>query len=47
MAIRAYEIYEQQGHKDGGALQDWRQAEREIQKDNAQAKPKPESKDKP
>ncbi|MFH2047579.1 MAG: plasma-membrane proton-efflux P-type ATPase [Pseudomonadota bacterium] len=47
IATRAYEIYEQQGHKDGRALQNWKQAEREIQKDNAQAEPKPESKDKP
>jgi H+-transporting ATPase len=30
---RAYEIYEQRGHKDGQAVQDWKQAEKEIRKD--------------
>jgi len=30
---RAYEIYEQRGHKDGQAVQDWNQAEKEIRKD--------------
>jgi hypothetical protein len=32
IAKRAYEIYEQQGHKDGHAVQDWEQAEREVRK---------------
>jgi len=34
VAKRAYKLYEQRGSKDGKAVQDWTQAEREIQKDN-------------
>jgi H+-transporting ATPase len=30
IAKRAYELYEQQGRRDGHAVQDWDQAEREI-----------------
>ncbi|WP_447978996.1 DUF2934 domain-containing protein [Candidatus Nitrospira bockiana] len=30
IAQRAYELYEQRGHGDGHALEDWLQAEREI-----------------
>jgi H+-transporting ATPase len=33
IAKRAYELYEQRGRQDGRAVQDWRQAEREIRKD--------------
>jgi H+-transporting ATPase len=33
IATRAYELYEQQGHRDGQSVQDWGQAEREIRKD--------------
>jgi len=33
IATRAYELYEQRGRQDGGAVQDWGQAEREIRKD--------------
>jgi H+-transporting ATPase len=33
IATRAYELYEQRGHQDGRAVQDWEQAEREIRKD--------------
>jgi hypothetical protein len=33
IATWAYELYEQRGHQDGRADQDWRQAEREIRKD--------------
>ena len=33
IARRAYELYEQHGHHDGHADQDWLQAEREIRKD--------------
>ncbi|MGD1148862.1 MAG: plasma-membrane proton-efflux P-type ATPase [Thermoanaerobaculaceae bacterium] len=33
IATRAYELYEQRGRQDGGAVQDWNQAEREIRKD--------------
>jgi H+-transporting ATPase len=32
ITARAYEIYEQAGHRDGHAAQDWDQAEREIRK---------------
>ena len=32
IAIRAYELYEQRGHQDGYALEDWLQAEREIRR---------------
>jgi magnesium-transporting ATPase (P-type) len=34
IAKRAYELYEQRGHQDGRADQDWGQAEREIRKDD-------------
>ena len=33
IAERAYELYEGQGHRDGHAVQDWTQAEREVRKD--------------
>jgi H+-transporting ATPase len=32
IATRAYELYEQEGHRDGHAVEDWNEAEREIQK---------------
>jgi PPK2 family polyphosphate:nucleotide phosphotransferase len=35
IATRAYELYEQQGHRDGQAVQNWNKAEREIRKDQA------------
>ena len=35
IAIRAYELYEQRGRRDGQAVQDWLQAEREIRKDES------------
>ena len=35
IAKRAYELYEQRGRHDGGATQDWGQAEREIRKDGS------------
>jgi H+-transporting ATPase len=38
IAQRAYALYEQEGHHDGHALEDWQQAEREIRKNEA---PKP------
>jgi len=34
IAKRAYELYEQRGRQDGGAVQDWGEAEREIRKMN-------------
>jgi len=33
VATRAYELYEQRGHRDGHADQDWLEAEREIRKE--------------
>jgi H+-transporting ATPase len=36
IATRAYELYEQRGRQDGGAVQDWVQAEREIRKKEPQ-----------
>jgi hypothetical protein len=33
IAKRAYELYEKGGRKDGRAVQDWKQAEQEIRKD--------------
>ena len=35
IAKRAYELYEQRGRRDGRAVQDWDQAEREIRKDES------------
>jgi len=35
IAQRAYELYEQEGHHDGNAVQDWKKAEREIRKNEA------------
>ena len=39
IAKRAYELYEQEGHRDGAALQNWQTAESEIRLDLASAKP--------
>jgi F-type H+-transporting ATPase subunit b len=47
---RAYEIYEEQGRKEGRAGADWEKAEREIRKeilDSVNTKPLPEAKAKP
>jgi H+-transporting ATPase len=45
IAKRAYEIYEERGHHDGQADQDWLEAEHEMQKDEAEhAKPAPAAK---
>lgn len=35
IAKRAYELYEQHGHQDGHAAEDWLEAERQIRKDQA------------
>ena len=40
IAKRAYELYEERSHQSDPAVQDWEQAEREIRKNTAQAKPK-------
>lgn len=47
---RAYELYEEQGRKEGLAVQDWQKAEREIREgilDPANAEPKSEAEAKP
>jgi F-type H+-transporting ATPase subunit b len=47
---RAYELYEEHGHKEGLAVQDWDKAEREIRKEilkPVKTEPKPEAKAKP
>ncbi len=44
---RAYELYEQRGHKDGLAVQDWEKAEQEIRKSKTKAGTKPEVKNEP
>ena len=41
IATRAYELYEQQGRRDGQSVQDWDKAEREIRTDQAKAESKP------
>jgi H+-transporting ATPase len=46
IAKRAYELYEQRGRQDGGAVQDWEKAEQEIRKDEAKAKAAGEAGDK-
>ena len=47
IATRAYELYEQQGRRDGQSVQNWVKAEREIRKDQAKAEPRPEVKAEP
>ena len=47
IAKRAYELYEERGHKDGRAVQDWERAKQEIRKDEAKAEPKSEVKAEP
>ncbi|MDQ6732649.1 MAG: HAD-IC family P-type ATPase, partial [Nitrospirota bacterium] len=42
IATRAYELYEQQGRREGQSVQNWDKAEREIRGDQAKAAPKPE-----
>ncbi|HUD48285.1 MAG TPA: plasma-membrane proton-efflux P-type ATPase, partial [Candidatus Baltobacteraceae bacterium] len=48
IATRAYELYEQQGHRDGQSVQNWDKAEQEIRATQAKAEPiaeiKPEAK---
>ncbi len=41
VATRAYELYERRGRRDGGSLQDWEQAEREISRPETKARPNP------
>jgi F-type H+-transporting ATPase subunit b len=44
---RAYELYEQRGHKSDSAIRDWSQAEREIRNTAAKTEPKSETKPEP
>ena len=44
IATRAYELYEQQGHRDGQSVQNWDKAEREIQRSEAKVEPQPKTK---
>jgi H+-transporting ATPase len=44
IATRAYELYEQQGHRDGQSVQNWDKAEREIRATQAKGEPKAETK---
>jgi hypothetical protein len=39
IAKRACELYEQRGRQDGRAVEDWKQAEREVRKDETPNKP--------
>jgi H+-transporting ATPase len=39
IATRAYELYEEQGRRDGQSVQNWDKAEREIRKADVKAKP--------
>jgi H+-transporting ATPase len=40
IATRAYELYEQQGHREGQSVQNWDKAEREIRATQAKGEPK-------
>jgi F-type H+-transporting ATPase subunit b len=44
IAKRAYELYEQQGHKSDSAIQNWSQAEQEIRNPKVKVEPKSETK---
>jgi H+-transporting ATPase len=44
IATRAYELYEQQGHRDGQSVQNWDKAEQEIRATQAKAQPMAEIK---
>jgi len=47
IAARAYELYEEGGHKDGAAVQNWQKAESEIRQDLAKTEPACEARGKP
>src|ERR1022692_1346298 len=47
IAKRAYEIHEERGHRSDPAVQDWEQAQKDIQRDQAKAESKPETKAEP
>jgi len=47
IATRAYELYEEQGRRDGQSVQDWEKAEREIRKADVKAEPEAKAAAKP
>jgi len=47
IAARAYELYEEQGRRDGQSVQNWDKAEQEIQEAQSREEPEIEAKDKP
>ena len=47
IAKRAYELYEKGGRKDGRAVQDWMNAEREVKQTKDKTHPEPKSEVKP
>jgi H+-transporting ATPase len=47
IATRAYELYEQGGHKDGASIQDWQTAESEIRIDLEQTPPRQATRSEP
>jgi H+-transporting ATPase len=47
IATRAYELYEEQGRRDGQSVQDWDKAEREIRKADVKAEPEAKAAAKP
>ena len=47
IAKLAYELYEERGRGESPAVQDWKQAEREIRKDEAKSDPKAQAKAEP
>jgi H+-transporting ATPase len=47
IAKLAYELYEERGRGESPAIQDWKQAEREIRKDEARSDPKAQAKVEP
>jgi H+-transporting ATPase len=44
IAVRAYEIYEREGHRDGQSAQNWDKAEKEVRATQTKAKPKTDAK---
>ncbi len=47
IATRAYELYEEQGRRDGRSVQDWEKAEQEIRKADVKAEPEAKAAAKP
>ncbi len=47
IATRAYELYEEQGRREGQSVQNWEKAEREIRKDDVKTEPEAKAAAKP